>query len=213
MRAGYLKRLLWVLAGALTACGDGHHHDFSDVEHFAQRFDDPARDEWQRPAEMLGLLELSPGMTVVDLGAGTGYFVLHLSPAVGVDGRVVALDVEPNMVAHMRQRFAEAGLENAAAQVVAADDPELSPASVDRILIVNTWHHISDREPYAARLREALRPGGAVFVVDYTPESPRGPPPSMRLSADQVSAELSAGGLDVEILEESLPNQYVIRGR
>jgi SAM-dependent methyltransferase len=151
-------------------------------------------------------------MSVADIGAGTGYFVPHLSPAVGGDGRVLALDVEPNMVAHMRDRFAKAGLQNTEARLVAPDDPGLDPGSIDRILIVDTWHHISDRERYSARLREALRPGGAVLVVDFTPESPHGPPAAMRLSADQVSAELAAGGFEVEILEESLPNQYVIRG-
>ncbi len=223
-----MKRFLVVLvAGQLLACSGSHHpagehahhggggsvHDFSDVERFAAMFDDPERSEWQHPAEVIALLGLAEGMTVVDLGAGTGYFVPHLAAAVGSSGRVLALDVEPKMVAHMRQRFEAAELGNARAQIVLPDDPGLEAGSVDRILIVDTWHHIAERERYAALLRAALRPGGEIVVVDFAPESPHGPPPAMRLPQEDVAAELSSAGLEVEILEESLPWQYVVRGR
>lgn len=187
-----------------------HHHDFSDVERFARIFDDPARDAWQQPVEVVRVLALQPGMIVADLGAGTGYFLPHLSPAVGPSGRVLALDVEPGMVAHMERRIREAGMANAEARHVAPDDPGLAARSVDRILIVDTWHHLGDRERYAARLREALRPAGRVLVVDFTPDSPHGPPPAMRIAAEQVQRELQAAGFAARIVEESLPYQYVV---
>ncbi len=190
----------------------GHHHSFADVERFAAIFDDPARDAWQRPADVAAMLELSPGLTVADIGAGTGYFLPHLSPAVGDEGAVLALDVEPNMVEHMRARAAEAGLTNVTARVVDPADPGLAPGSVDRVLIVDTWHHIEDRPAYAARLAEALRPGGFVLVVDFTMDAPEGPPPAMRLRPEQVAEELGAA-LEVEQLTEELPRQYVIRAR
>lgn len=189
----------------------GAHHGFSDVERFARIFDDPGRDAWQRPDEVVRLLELEPGMTVADLGAGTGYFLPHLAEAVGPEGRVLALDVEANMVAHMERRIGEAGMTNVEARQVAPDDPGLAPESVDRILIVDTWHHIDDRERYAARLAAALRPGGRVVVVDFTPESPHGPPPPMRIAAPRVVAELTAAGLTAQTVDESLPYQYVVR--
>lgn len=191
----------------------GDHHDFSDVERFAAIFDDPERDAWQRPAEVSALLQIEPGMTVADLGAGTGYFLPHLASAVGPSGHVLALDVEPNMVEHMRERARQAELSNVEPRMVGPDDPGLAPGSTDRVLIVDTWHHIAAREAYAARLREALRPGGFVLVVDFTRDSPHGPPPGMRLDAETVSAELRAGGLEVEVVEETLPYQYAIRGR
>ncbi len=198
--------------GAAGHHGHGaHQHDFSDVKRFAPMFDDPARDEWQRPDEVARLLEITPGMTVVDLGAGTGYFLPYLARAVGPDGHVLALDTEPAMVHHMEQRITEAGMSNAEARAVSPDDPGLAPESVDRVLVVDTWHHIADRERYAARLSGALRPGGFVLVVDFTRESPHGPPPEMRLSADAVVSELSAGGLDASVVEEDLPYQYVVR--
>lgn len=190
--------------------GQGHHHGFSDVERFARIFDDPERDEWQMPEQVVELLAISPGMTVVDLGAGTGYFLPHLARAVGPEGRVIALDTEPNMVAHMQQRIAEAGWTNVEARVSAPDDPGLDAGSVDRILIVDTWHHIEGRERYTERLRDALREGGSVTIVDFTRESPYGPPPSMRLTAEEAAGELRAGGLEPAVREEPLPYQWVV---
>jgi len=190
----------------------GRHHDFSEVERFAAIFDDPERDAWQKPDEILRLLELRDGLVVADLGAGTGYFEPHLSRAVQATGRVLALDVEPAMVAHMQTRFADAGLSNVEARVVAPDDPGLAPESVDRILIVDTWHHIDARGDYAGLLRRALRPGGYVLIVDFTSESPLGAPARMRLSPDAVHDELSAGGLSAHLVDEDLPYQYVVRG-
>jgi len=152
-------------------------------------------------------------MVVADIGAGTGYFVPHLSAALGDGGRVLALDVEPNMVRHMEERISEAGLTNAEARVVPTDSPGLEAASVDRILIVNTWHHISERGAYAAKLREALKPGGFVLVVDFDADSPHGPPPEMRLAAETVAAELQAGGFVTEIEADALSYQYLVFGR
>jgi predicted methyltransferase len=84
---------------------------------------------------------------------------------------------------------------------------------VDRILIVNTWHHIDNRESYSRKLYAALTPGGEILVVDFTHQSSHGPPVSQRLRPEEVMAELQAGGLDVEILKESLPDQYIVVGR
>jgi FkbM family methyltransferase len=190
--------------------GQGHQHGFSDVERFAQIFDDPERDEWQRPGHVVELLAIEPGMTVVDLGAGTGYFLPHLARAVGPEGRVIALDVEPNMVAHIRERIEREGWTNVEARVAATDDPGLEPGSIDRVLIVDTWHHIEGRERYAERLRESLREGGTVSIVDFTREAPHGPPPAMRIAADAVVEELRAAALAPVIREERLPYQWVV---
>ena len=191
--------------------GQGHDHDFSDVERFAAIFDDPERDEWQKPDQVVALMALEPGQTVADLGAGTGYFLSRLSAAVGPEGRVLGLDVEPNMVAHMQERIASESLTNVEARVVPIDGPGLEAASVDAILIVDTWHHIGEREDYSAKLFDALKPGGAVFVVDFTREAPHGPPAEMRLSPLVVAEELSSAGFEIRTLEETLPHQYMVR--
>jgi ubiquinone/menaquinone biosynthesis C-methylase UbiE len=186
--------------------------DFSEAKRFAAHFDDPARDAWQKPDEVVQLLSVTPGSTVVDLGAGTGYFLGRLSKAVGDGGQVLALDAEPQMVAYSEHRARETGWKNVVARQVPYESPELAPESVDRVLIVDTWHHISDREAYAAKLRTGLRPGGAVVIVDFTLESDVGPPASHRLAPERVVQELETAGLAARIVEETLPKQYVVRG-
>ena len=193
--------------------GHGMTHDFSDVGRFEELFDAPDRDGWQRPAEVVALLGAAPGQTLVDLGTGTGYFLPFLSVAAGAAGRVLALDAEPAMVEHVRRRAEREGLAHVEARAVTESDPGLEAASVDRILIVDTWHHLPDRAAYAARLRDALRPDGVILVVDFTAESPHGPPPEHRLAAEAVAAELEAAGLRTEIAEEGLPFQYAVRAR
>ena len=187
-----------------------HAHDFSDVARFEAMFDAPDRDAWQHPDDVVALLGLSPAMTVADLGTGTGYFLARLSRAVP-EGRVLALDVEPAMIDHVRARAEHEGLANVEARVVAPDDPGLSAASVDRVLCVDTWHHIGARAEYLARLAPMLRPGGTLLIVDFTREAEHGPPPAMRLSADDVTAELAAAGWTAAILDEDLPMHWIVR--
>ncbi|MBI4816354.1 MAG: methyltransferase domain-containing protein [Deltaproteobacteria bacterium] len=195
------------------AAGDHFEHDFSDAAAWSKRFDDPARDEWQRPDEVVRLLELSEGKVAADIGAGTGYFLPHLSKAVGPSGKVWGLDVEQSLVAWMNDRATIEGLANVEAKLIAKDDPALEASPVDRILIVDTWHHIGGRDDYSQKLRKGLRPGGMVMVVDFTKDSPEGPPPEHRLPPEAVVETLTKAGFTTAIAEESLPRQYVVIGR
>jgi len=191
----------------------GYHMDFSEVERFARHFDSPERHSWQKPAEVVTLLDIHAGHVVADIGAGTGYFLPYLSKAVGNRGRVLALDVEPNMVEYMNRRVRQSGWSNVEPRVVAADDPNLPPDGVDRIIVVDTWHHIDDRAVYAGKLARALRLGGTLLVVDFTLESAMGPPAKHRLPPEQVVKELQGGGLRAAVVQsETLPEQYVVRG-
>ncbi len=189
----------------------GHH--FTNAEKWSKRFDNPERDAWQKPAEVVAAMKIAPGMTVADVGAGTGYFMKYLSDAVGPKGTVLELDIEPDMVRFLGERAKKNNLTNVKAQQVKVDDPVLPAGGVDRILIVDTWHHIPDRGAYAAKLAAALRPGGAVYVVDFPLDAPHGPPPPHRLAPKTVIDELTAGGLTASQLPEDLPNQYIIEGR
>lgn len=189
----------------------GFHHDFSDAERWARIFDSPERPEWQRPQEVMDLMDLSPGMTVADIGAGTGFFLGYLSKSVGETGQVWALDVADSLVEHMNRRAEKAGWSNVEALKIPFDGPGMKARSADRILIVNTWHHIDARASYSEKLARTLKPGGSVFVIDYTLDSEHGPPEAHRLAPDQVMAELKAGGFEVELLPENLPRQYVVR--
>lgn len=193
--------------------GDPLVHRFEKAEEWTAVFDDPARDAWQRPSDVISLLQLSDGMNVADIGAGTGYFLPHLSRAVGSKGVVIGLDIEPDMVRYMRERASREHLGNVRAELAEPNSPSIPAQSADRILIVDTWHHIPERGAYSAKLKKALKPNGFVMIVDFTLESDKGPPKHHRISAEQVARELSEGGLKSETIAEPLPDQYIVIGR
>lgn len=191
-----------------------HHHRFDDAAGWSRVFDDPAREAWQMPSRIVEAMALEPAMTVADVGAGTGYFEPYLSRAVGSAGMVIAEDIEPGMVTWLERRAERDNLANIRAVLGTADDPRLAPASVDRILIVDTWHHVRDRPSFAKKLATALRAGGAIFVVDFTLESPHGPPRHARLAPEAVASDLAAAGLRSDVVRDvGLPHQYLVRGK
>ncbi|HZJ67435.1 MAG TPA: class I SAM-dependent methyltransferase [Kofleriaceae bacterium] len=195
--------------GAMHA--DSMPHRFENADEWAKDFDNPARDAWQRPDLVLAALELGPGMTIADIGAGTGYFSVRLARAVP-DGKIIATDIEPDMIRYMTERAAREHLPNLRAVQTPPDDPQLAPGTVDRILVVDVWHHLGDRAAYARALARALRPGGKLAVVDFTLTSSHGPPPEHRLSPDQVLADLRSAGLTAALSTTTLPEQYIAIG-
>lgn len=217
MRVVALALALCALLGACASTKPApetpaYQHRFEHADQWAAQFDDPSRDAWQEPERVVAAMHIAPGMTVADVGAATGYFEPHLSRAVGAGGKVLALDVEPDMVGHLRDRALREHLDNVEARQVATDDAGLAEASVDRVLIVDTWHHIANRTVYAARLAAALKPGGEVVVVDFCHDAHRGPPVEHRIAPDEVVRELAAAGLSAQVVELGLPEQYVVVG-
>ncbi len=196
------------------AHGHGPDH-FNDPSQYVAEWNNPERDAWQKPEEIGAALGVTPGSTVADLGAGTGYLLPALSRLVGPQGRVIALDVEPAMLKFLEEAKAKEGWNNVETRLAMPDSPGLAPASVDAVVTLNVWHHIENRVAYAALLLGAIKPGGSFVVVDFLKEQTDGfgPPMAMRLSAEEVVAELSAGGFQAEILTETMPRHYVVRGR
>jgi predicted methyltransferase len=188
-------------------------HRFEHAAEWTKELDGPERDAWQKPADVIAAMQLRAGMRVADIGAGTGYFEPWLSRAVGPTGTVLALDIEPDMVRHLGERAAHEQLANVKPALVTMGDPGLPQGQIDRVLIVDTWHHIPDREAYSTKLHDALAPGGAVVVVDFTMEATHGPPRPHRIPPDQVLHELGAADLAAEVLPVKLPEQYVVVGR
>ncbi len=187
-------------------------HHFKAPEALAQEWNDPSRHAWQKPKEILDAMAIEPGATVADLGAGTGYLIEPLAAAVGEDGLVVALDVEPAMLEFLEKRRSEEQWSNVEVRKSAHHDPYLSAASVDAIVTLNTWHHVDGRRRFAEKLYAALKDGGRFVVVDFIAESTegRGPPLEMRLAPTDVVRELEAAGFSAEIRPESLPRHYIV---
>lgn len=210
-----LRSLFLAAAVLLAAAPAGaqspatHQHSFSDAEMWAHVFDDPARDEWQKPHEVIQALALKHGAVIADLGAGTGYFSARLANMLRGAGRVYAVDLEPDMVKHLAKRAKDEKLPNMIAVQATPRDARL-PAKVDLVLLVDVYHHIDDRERYFARLKRSLKPGGRLAIIDFRMESPDGPPKAERIVPDTVRAELARAGYIFVEEHGFLPRQYFL---
>ncbi len=187
-----------------------HHHRFEDAEKWAARFEDPARDAWQRPNAVLERLTLRDDTRVADIGSGTGYFAVRLARWLP-EGFVYGIDVEPDMVRYLNERAAKEGLTNLESRLGKPHDPKI-PEPVHLVLVVNTYHHMQERTRYFERVAEKLAPGGRVVIVDFKPgELEVGPPPEMKIPTGQIIEELEAAGYELNMDDrELLPYQDLL---
>ena len=204
-----LAALLLIAAPAFGQHGEQHMHQrFDDAERWSKVFDDPARDAWQKPAEVIRALKLAPDATVADIGSGTGYFAVRLARAVP-KGRVYGADIGADMVRFLNERAAKEKLANLVSHRAAESDPKL-PAPVDLALLVDTYHHVERRTDYFSRLRGSLKPGGRIAIIDFRLDSPTGPPREHRIAPERVRSEMERAGYRLAEEHNFLPNQYFL---
>jgi ubiquinone/menaquinone biosynthesis C-methylase UbiE len=178
---------------------------------YIQHLEDPARAAWQKPDEVVRVLNLRSGAKIADIGAGSGYFTVRFARQVGPRGKVYAVDIDREMLAYIGQRAKQENLQNI--QTILADphDPRLAPASVDMIFICATLHHITDRAKYYPLLAKALRPGGRVVNIDFQKRRlPVGPPVEMKIARQDVIGEFAAAGFHLAREFDCLPYEYFL---
>jgi ubiquinone/menaquinone biosynthesis C-methylase UbiE len=208
LRIGILV-LATVLAQSVAAQSPHtHRHSFGDAEKWAHVFDDPERDAWQKPHEVIKALALRPDAAVADIGAGTGYFAARLANMLP-QGTVYAVDIEPDMVRYLGERAKREELQNLKPIAGSAEDARL-PAKVDLILLVDVYHHIEQRERYFRKLAASLKPGGRLAVIDFRLDSPEGPPKAARIAPERVKAELAKAGYALAQEHGFLLRQYFL---
>ena len=183
-------------------------HSFEDAEKWAKEFDDPQRDSWQKPDEVLDALHLKRTDKVADIGAGTGYFSVRIAKRVP-DGKVFAVDIEPDMLGYLGARAHREHLSVLVPVRATADSPNI-PEPVDVVLVVDTYHHIENRVSYFAKLRDSLVPNGRVAIVDFKADAPDGPPPQDRIPPERTISELDAAGYSLAETHTFLPRQYFL---
>jgi ubiquinone/menaquinone biosynthesis C-methylase UbiE len=173
--------------------------------------EDPSRDAYQKPAEVVAALGLKPGEVVADIGAGSGYFTVRLARAVGERGWVFGVDISPELIVHLNLRLRDAGVPNVRTILSAPDDPLLPEASVDVFFICDTWHHIDERTKYLGLMKRMLRPAGRIAIVDFHKRPlPLGPPLEMKIAREEVVKEMEAAGLRLSAEHTFLPYQYFL---
>jgi predicted methyltransferase len=208
LRTAIALALLLMMANAGAQSPHTHQHSFGDAEKWAHVFDDPARDAWQKPHEVIQALALKPDAKAADIGAGTGYFSARLSRMLP-KGKVYAVDLEPDMVKYLGERAQREHLDNVVAVQGKADDAAL-PEKVDLALLVDVYHHIEGREAYFRKLQASLVPAGRVAIIDFRMDSKDGPPRATRIAPERVKSEMSAAGYSLAEEFAFLPNQYFL---
>ena len=180
-------------------------HSFGDAEKWAKEFDNPQRDAWQKPDEVLDALHLQRTDKVADIGAGTGYFSVRIAKRVP-DGKVFSVDIEPDMLHYLGERAHREHLSVLLPVRGTTDSPNL-PEPVDVVLIVDTYHHIENRISYFAKLRDLLLRNGRLAIVDFRVDAPDGPPSELRLPPEKITAVLDAAGYSLIETHTFLPRQ------
>lgn len=137
------------------------------VPDFVERFEKEGRDVFDRRNEVVAALGLKPGMAVADVGAGTGLFTRMFAPLVGDSGKVYAVDISDEFVAHVERLAQQQGMKNIAGVVCTADSVKLPPASVDLVFICDTYHHFEFPEKTMRSIHKALKPKGQVVLIDF----------------------------------------------
>ncbi|HEY3445288.1 MAG TPA: class I SAM-dependent methyltransferase [Myxococcales bacterium] len=193
-------------AGHRGGGGAAARHRFERAEEWAPRFEDPLRDQWQRPDEVIAALALKADARIADIGAATGYFPVRLARALPA-AKVWGVDVEPSMVEYLRKRAKDEALGNLEAVLGTPEDPKIA-GPVDLVLLVDTYHHLDDRVTYFRRLAPVFAKGGRLAVIDFRPDSKMGP--EHKLAPEKVSEELVKAGYALVQDHPFLPEQYFL---
>jgi ubiquinone/menaquinone biosynthesis C-methylase UbiE len=213
-RTGAVACAVWVLllSSWLPAqVANQPHHPPESASAYIQALEDPGRDAWQKPQEVMEKLALKPGERVADLGAGSGYFTVRFARAVGPAGKVFAVDIDGEMLAYVERRAREEQLANIQTILAEPHDPKLPAASADLIFICDTLHHISKRADYYPLLARALKPGGRLVDIDFEKRDlPLGPPLAMKIAKPQVVKEVEPAGFRLIQEFDFLKYQYFL---
>ena len=173
--------------------------------------EDTGRDAWQKPEEILNALNIKKGQTIADIGAGSGYLTVKISERVGATGTIYAADIQQEMLDYISKRLAEKGIKNVTLVLGTMDDPKLPPNSLDIAILLSTYHEIAQPVDFVKKIKLALKPQGILAILEFSDESPIGPPIQVRLPEDLVINELKQAGFTLSQRHTFiLPYQYFL---
>ena len=168
------------------------------------------REREEQPELALDLMGIQKGMTIADVGAGTGYYSLRIARRVGPTGKVYANDIQPEMLEKLRTNARHAGLNNIETVLGSEADPKLPAGKIDMVLLVDVYHEFSRPQDMLDNIRAALKPDGTLVVVEYKKEDPSIPiRPDHKMSVYEVKTEVEAEGFKLDKVVDELARQHI----
>jgi predicted methyltransferase len=169
------------------------------------------RDQEEAPDKALAGIGIKPGMIIADVGAGTGYFSRRMARLTGPTGKVLAVDIQRQMLEDLKQKAASEKLSNIETILSKEDDPMLPVNSVDLILMVDVYHEFAKPQPMLRKMRAALKPGGRMVLLEYRKEDPNVPIRfEHKMTVEEAKAEIEAEGFRFENVIGGLPRQHIL---
>lgn len=187
-----------------------------DVSKWVARFEKPGREVFDQREKIMEALHLKRGQRVADVGAGTGLFTMLIADAVGPKGKVYAVDIAKDFIALINKRATEANLKNIETILCADRSTELPKDSVELVFTSDTYHHLEYPASVLASIRQALRRGGELIVVDYRREPGKSADwivKHVRASQEEVAKEIQAAGFERVETPDFLKENYLMRFR
>jgi len=202
--------LVYLLASLTASCA----HQPWDINRYILALERPERDQYQQPEKVIETLNLTPGMMVIDIGAGSGYFTRRLAEAVGDKGRVIAIDVEQKMLNYNKRELEKLGLANRVRFILAeSEGPTFSGNNSDIVFLCDVYHHLEDQVDYLANTKPALKPNGRVVIIDYYADERSGTLGFSKqhlVSKEQVIKDMEQAGFTFSKEHTFLPRQYFL---
>ena len=162
------------------------------------------------PETALDKIGIKPGMVVADVGAGVGYFTIRLARRVAPQGKVYAVDVQPEMLSILKNRAAKANVKNITPVLGSESSPQLPQSCCDLILMVDVYHELSQPQRMLQKMKQALKPGGRLVLLEYRKEDPHIPIRSEhKMSVAEAKMEVEAEGYKLEATLNDLPRQHI----
>ncbi len=199
--------VLWISLGTGTL--SNLFMNKRSFENLVQNFENEEREEWQKPEEVIALLGDIEGKTIMDIGAGTGYFAFRMSAK---GAKVIAADVDDRFINYVEEKRDSLNDPLLVTRKVAYDDPLLAEEELHHAIIINTYHHLNDREEYFSKVVKGLKSGGSLMVVDFKKNvGGPGPPKRYRVATNKVTEELTKAGFSkVRVNDSLLDNFYIV---
>jgi ubiquinone/menaquinone biosynthesis C-methylase UbiE len=171
----------------------------------------PEREAEEAPTKAVAALRLRPGQVVADIGAGSGYYTLLLSAAVGPTGRVYATDIQPEMLALIRKKLDAARISNVELVLGSATESRLPDAAIDLALMVDVYHELAQPQAFLQTLKRALKPDGRLVLIEFRKENPDVPiREEHKMSVREARMELEAEGYRWDEVIDVLPWQHIL---